>query len=104
MRFGWIQRWVVGSAGALGLCFGAHAANLPPRNPFLADSSYAIAHGDSGQQDAVAQAGPVGPGRVLREDEIRWISVGPGPAGAATTGRYADGRRVIWTNGVDRIS
>jgi hypothetical protein len=104
MRLSWIRRSAFRSAASLLLAGSVHAANLPPRNPFLADSSHAIAHGDSGQQDAVAQAGPAGPGRALGEDEIRWISVGPGPAGSATTGRYADGRRVIWTNGVDRIS
>jgi len=92
------------SAAVLSWATVAQAANLPPRNPFLADSSYAIAHGDAGQQDAVAQAGPAGPTRTLGEDEIRWISVGPGPAGATISSRYADGRRVIWTNGVDRIS
>lgn len=37
-----------------------HATNMPPRNSYLADSSYAIAHGDSAQQDSVAQQGPAG--------------------------------------------
>ena len=95
---------IVVALAAMLFATGAQAVNLPPKNPFLAGSSYAIAHGDSGQQDAVAQAGPSGPDRTLGADEIRWIPVGPGPAGATTTGRYADGRRVIWTNGVDRIS
>ena len=35
-------------------------AELPPGNPYLADSSYAMAHGDSAQQDALPSRMRVG--------------------------------------------
>ena len=47
---------------------------LPPHNPFLADSTYPVAHGYG---DFTTVAGPVGPGRQLRADEIVWKGVGP---------------------------
>lgn len=81
----------------------AQAANMPPRNPYLADSSYAMAHGNPAQQDSVPQAGPAGPSRALRAEEIDYRHLGPGHFGAATSGLYADGRRVLWGNGLDRI-
>jgi hypothetical protein len=77
--------------------------NLPPRNTYLADSSNAMAHNDPAQQDAVAQPGPAGPSRALRPDEIQYNHVGPAHFGAVTSGVYADGRRVFWGNGIDRI-
>lgn len=79
------------------------AANMPPSNPYLADSSYAMAHGNPAQQDSVPQAGPTGPSRALRPEEIDYQHVGPGHFGATTSGLYADGRRVLWGNGLDRI-
>ena len=44
------------------VCLAAAAAgvNLPPKNPYLAHSSYPIGHGTAAQQDSVPQAGPVG--------------------------------------------
>ncbi|MBW2397129.1 MAG: hypothetical protein JRG95_23005 [Deltaproteobacteria bacterium] len=72
----------------------AQAANRPPKNPFLADSVYPLGHGDSGQQDALPVRGPEDPGPALAEHEIR---------GAYTSSPYPDGRRVIWSNGLDRI-
>lgn len=92
---------------ALGLLLAcaaaARAAELPPRNPFLADSNYPIGHGDSAQQDAVAVAGPLDPGPAFAPADIRYAAVGPAHFGAFTSGRYADGRRVYWSNGLDRI-
>jgi hypothetical protein len=88
----------------LALAAAAVAAELPPRNPFLADSHYAIGHGDSAQQDSVALPGPRGPSRALAPDEIDYAAVGPGHFGAATSGPYPDGRRVLWSNGLDRIA
>jgi hypothetical protein len=82
---------------------GAAGANLPPRNPWLADSSYPIGHGTSAQQDSVPQAGPAGPGRALQPSEIAWAPVGPAHFGASTSAPYPDGRRVLWSNGLDRI-
>ena len=81
-----------------------HAANSPPVNSFLADSSYSLAHGNPAQQDAVLQAGPAGPSRKLRTEEIQYQHVGPAHFGAVTSGVYADGKRVFWSNGIDRIA
>lgn len=86
---------VIGSA--------ATAANLPPRNPFLADSVYPLGHGDSGQQDALPVAGPENPGAALDESEIQYNHTGPAQFGASTSSPYPDGRRVFWSNGLDRI-
>ncbi len=79
------------------------AANLPPRNAFLADSAYPLGHGDSGQQDALPVAGPENPGPALDESEIQYNHTGPGQFGAYTSSPYPNGRRVIWSNGLDRI-
>ena len=79
------------------------AAEMPPKNPYLADSSYSMAHGDPAQQDAMPQAGPSGPSRVLTDEEIQYVHTGPGFFGIATSGVYPDGKRVFWGNGLDRI-
>ena len=81
----------------------AVSAVLPPVNPWLADSIYALGHGDSAQQDAVPIAGPTGPSRVLADSEIQYQHVGPAHFGAQISGPYPDGRRVFWSNGLDRI-
>jgi hypothetical protein len=81
----------------------ATAANLPPKNPYLADSSNPLGHGTSAQQDSMPMAGPGGPSRSLTPKEIDYAPVGPAHFGANTSGPYADGRRVFWSNGLDRI-
>ncbi len=81
----------------------AFAGEPPPRNPFLADSVYPIGHGDSGQQDALPVPGPSDPGPSLGDDEIQYAHLGPAHFGAYTSSPYPDGRRVIWSNGLDRI-
>jgi hypothetical protein len=81
----------------------AQAANMPPVNEYLAHSTYAMAHGDPAQQDAVAQRGPSGPSRVLEPGEVQYQHVGPAHFGALTSGVYPDGKRVFWSNGIDRI-
>ncbi len=100
------------SAGrVLGACLGVallqvgpvRAAERPPRNPFLADSVYPLGHGDPGQQDALPVPGPEAPGPALAPGEIDYAHVGPAHFGAYTSSAYPDGRRVIWSNGVDRI-
>jgi len=97
-------RRILAIAGLLlALAQGAPAAERPPRNPFLADSSYPLGHGDSAQQDALPVAGPRDPGPALAPDEIQYAPVGPAHFGAYTSGPYPDGRRVIWSNGLDRI-
>jgi hypothetical protein len=79
------------------------AAVLPPKNSWLADSIYALGHGDSAQQDAVAVAGPSGPSRALSPNEIQYRHVGPAHFGAQISSPYPNGKRVFWGNGLDRI-
>jgi hypothetical protein len=79
------------------------AVELPPLNPFLADSTYPIGHGDSAQQDAVLTPGPLNPGTVIPSELIEYAPSGPAQFGAYTSGSYSDGRRVFWANGLDRI-
>lgn len=81
----------------------ALAGNLPAKNGFLADSHNAMAHNDPAQQDAVPQAGPEGPTRVLVGDERQYLHTGPAHFGQVISGVYADGHRVFWGNGIDRI-
>jgi hypothetical protein len=81
---------------------GAAPPVAPPHNPFLADSEYPVAHGYG---DLTPYVGPRGPSRALRADEIQWKPVGP-INGFATmySSRYANGKRVIWIGGYDRIA
>lgn len=85
------------------LAFGASAVEMPPRNSFLADSVYPLGHGDPGQQDALPVRGPTDPGPVLDPSQIQYAPTGPAQFGAYTSSPYPDGRRVIWSNGLDRI-
>ena len=78
-------------------------ANLPSRNVFLADSHNAMAHNDPAQQDAQMLAGPAGQTRPLGEHEIQYLHTGPAHFGQVVSGKYADGKRVFWGNGIDRI-
>ena len=94
---------LLGGLAALVFAFPASATERPPRNSFLADSSYPIGHGDSAQQDALLVEGPADPGPVLAAGEIQYVPVGPAHFGAYTSSPYPDGRRVIWSNGLDRI-
>lgn len=91
-----IVTWALGAVAA-------DAGNMPPPNPFLANSVYPLGHGDSGQQDALPVAGPAYPGPSLDPSEIQYNHTGPGQFGAYTSSPYPDGRRVIWSNGLDRI-
>ncbi len=79
------------------------AFNMPEANPYLAASNNAMAHGDPAQQDAMPQAGPSGPSRVLAAAEIQYTFTGPAFFGINTSGVYPDGKRVLWGNGLDRI-
>ena len=81
----------------------AAAANLPSRNLFLADSHNAMAHNDPAQQDAQMLAGPSGSSRQLGDHEIQYLHTGPAHFGQVISGEYADGKRVFWGNGIDRI-
>jgi hypothetical protein len=84
----------------------AQAGDRPmtaPRNPFAADSTQSMPHGDPAQQDATAVPGPLDESRKLREDEILYRHLGPGYIGGFTTSPYSDGGRVLWTNGVNGL-
>jgi hypothetical protein len=85
------------------LTFASQATEMPPRNPYLADSVYPLGHGDPGQQDALPVHGPTDPGPALEPSEIQYAPTGPAQFGAYTSSPYPDGRRVIWSNGLDRI-
>ena len=92
-----------GVASAATPALSTGTAERPPRNPFLADSVYPLGHGEPAQQDALPVHGPIDPGPALDPGEIQYVHVGPGQFGAYTSGPYPDGRRVIWSNGLDRI-
>jgi len=101
-----VIRWLPFSLLAAASLIAGSAVSVaegPPRNPFLADSVYPLGHGDSGQQDALPVRGPEDPGPALGEHEIQYAHTGPAHFGAYTSGPYPDGRRVIWSNGLDRI-
>jgi len=75
-----------------------------PINPFLADSIVPIGHGNSAQTDSTPVAGPTGPSGELDESRLTYQHLGPAHFGIAISPEYPDGRRVIWSNGRDRIS
>jgi len=75
----------------------------PPKNPFLADSIYAVPHGDSAQQDSTKLGGPTGPTKTLSDSERNYQQIGPGHFGSYISSQYEDCRRVSWSNGADRI-
>ena len=77
------------------------------RNPFLADSEYAIAHGFCDQRDSTDLSGPL-PGiedgnKVLAESDLQYKWLGPGHFGGLISGVYPDGKRTIWSNGREQI-
>lgn len=82
---------------------GGSGGGGPPKNPFLADSIYAIPHGDSAQQDSTSLAGPTGPTKKLTDEERNYQQIGPGHFGIYISSSYQDCSRVIWSNGADRI-
>ena len=75
-----------------------------PRNPFLADSGYPIAHGRCDQQDSSPLAGPTGPTEVLPAAAIQYAWLGSGHFGGMISSPYPDDRRVIWSNGRQTIA
>lgn len=89
----------------LGSCASAPIRNAapapettPPKNPFLADSAYAIGHTNSAQIDSTMVPGPAVPSHRLTAEEIEVNATGPGHLGQIIAGPYPDGKRVIWTN------
>ena len=83
---------------------GPLSAQRPALNPFLAGSAVPIGHGDSAQSDWSTVTGPSGPSADLNVDDLVYQHLGPAHFGIAISDEYSDGRRVIWSNGRDRIS
>ena len=77
------------------------------RNPFLADSEYAIAHGFCDQRDSTNLSGPLPDiedgNKVLAESDLQYKWLGPGHFGGLISGVYPDGKRTIWSNGREQI-
>ncbi len=82
------------------------APGYPPDNPFLADSVGPIGHVNSAQTTGMNHAGPSGPSAVLNQENggLTYAHLGPGHYGFAISAPYPDGRRVVWSNGAERIS
>jgi len=96
-----LTKLVLGSLAAVSV--QTFAFNLPPANPYLANSNYTMAHADPAQQDTLPQPGPIDASRTLAPQEIQYTHTGPAFFGILTSGLYADGERVFWGNGLDRI-
>ncbi len=97
------MKYIISCLWIASLATIAAAQNLAPRNAYLADSHYAVAHGDAAQQDSLPMSGPLDQTRQLTAKEIDYIHLGPGFFGASTSGKYPDKKRVLWGNGLDRI-
>lgn len=84
----------------------ANKSNYAPANPFLADSVLPIGHINSAQSTGVNVAGPTGPSEVLTQENggLTYTHIGPGHFGSAISAPYPNGKRVIWSNGQERIS
>ena len=80
--------------------------NYVPANPYLADSVAPIGHINSGQSTGMAHAGPAGPSEELSIENggLTYTHLGPGHFGYAISPPYPNGKRVVWSNGADRIS
>jgi hypothetical protein len=87
------------------LLASANAENiLPPRNPYLADSYYAMLHGSTAATPISTVDGPIDVSRRLTDAEIIWKPLGFGNAWDINySGPYPDGRRAIWVGGADRM-
>ena len=80
--------------------------NYAPRNPHLADSVAPVGHINSAQSTGMHHSGPTGPTETLSQENggLTYTHLGPGHFGFAISPTYPDGKRVIWSNGQDRIS
>ena len=80
--------------------------NYVPTNPYLADSVAPIGHINSGQSTGMKHAGPAGPSEELSIENggLTYTHLGPGHFGFAISPPYPNGKRVVWSNGADRIS
>ena len=77
--------------------------NFPEVNPMAAQGVNPIPHGNAAQQDSTPLAGPLDKTRRLKDHEITYQFLGPGHFGAFTSNQYPDGRRVLWSNGVNGV-
>jgi hypothetical protein len=77
-----------------------------PPNSYLADSVLPIGHVNSAQSTGMDHAGPSGPTEELSRENggLTYTHLGPGHFGAAVSPPYPNGKRVIWSNGAERIS
>ncbi|NOR19062.1 MAG: hypothetical protein GQ538_03130, partial [Xanthomonadales bacterium] len=82
------------------------APNYAPANPYMADSVVSVGHINSAQSTGVDIAGPSGPTKELTQENggLTYTHLGPGHFGFAISPPYPNGKRVIWSNGADRIS
>lgn len=77
--------------------------NFPEVNTMAARGVNPMPHGDPAQQDSTPIPGPMDTTRRLEEHEIVSTFLGPGHFGLYTSGLYPDGRRVLWTKGVNGV-
>ena len=77
--------------------------NFPEVNPMAAKGVNPMPHGDSAQQDSTPIPGPIDNTRRLEEGEIVNTFMGPGHFGLYTSSPYANGKRVLWTKGVNGV-
>jgi hypothetical protein len=84
----------------------ASVSNYAPANPYLANTVASIAHINSAQSTGMKHAGPTGPSENLSEKNagLTYTHMGPGHYGFAISDPYPNGKRVIWSNGGERIS
>lgn len=77
--------------------------NFPEVNTMAAQGVNPMPHGDPAQQDSTPIPGPLDKTRRLEDDEIVDTFLGPGHFGIYTSSLYPDGRRVLWTKGVNGV-
>ena len=77
-----------------------------PANPYLANTVVPIGHVNSAQSTGMGHAGTRGPSEILSEENggLTYTHLGPGHYGFAISDPYPNGKRVIWSNGGERIS
>lgn len=95
---------LIGALTALSYSGSSLAASLPWQNPYLADSKYPISHASPAQQDSVAVAIKDTYSHTLEPSEIKFADTGPANFGAVISNPYPNGKKVIWTNSLDRIT
>ncbi len=76
---------------------------MPPINPMAAQGVNPLPHGEPAQQDSTILPGPIDKTRRLEKSELAFVHLGPGHFGAFNSSEYPDGRRILWTNGVNGL-